>query len=835
MTDLELTREDLEEMSQDDLVRIARGLKRHEEVLAYAKGDIYLENAHEDQIAFHKADNRVRIFFGGNRCLAEGTQVATPAGPKAIEDIAVGDQVYDECGQPIRVLATWANGIREVADVTNRGRTIAVCTEDHVWLTSTWRSRPKELPSSKLGRDVGIERRQLNCPLGSVFEPHAYVLGALIGNGCSRQNARSKLYISSPDHRVPQRIAEILGAEATKCPSRNFTWKISVGSCHHYDAWVRGRYSHEKTVDLAVAKRWDRDSLVRFVAGVLDTDGSVFRTKDRVAVTFALQAKDVIGALQYACLALWQIDFVVSVDNRDKYKRGPVYNLTCQNITHTRRMLKELDPHLVTPSKKWKPEYATSFGRRTRATAVSASWGKNRRKALTYDLTVASQTNLYCLANGLVTHNSGKTTAGTNEMRWLVEGTHPHRPFRTPIKACIVCQDFQTHANDIILPKLREWFPPGLIVRTEKNQSGTDVKFFLRNGSTLDIKSHDQDIKVFEGSDYDVIWFDEPPPQAIFKALWRGLTDRRGIAFITGTPITEPWLYDLYQKAQAEDNKGLYWSIFSEIHKNAKNLGEGDVEEGKRRIAEFLDALDPDEREAREKGRFLHMKGLIFKTWNRGVHLIPPFKWPARWPIYISVDPHPRKPWAVSFNGVSTGGYKFLIHSAKVEGVVEDVAEHILRVREEIELDQPGLPLVHSCWIDNYASVESMIKKNTTIIEELNSYVSPTIPKFRPAPKNVEEKITLMKGWLKVKDTKYGPRPGFMVFDTHENKEFVREIEHYVWASQRGANRNQLKNVPVKENDDILDTVMQLALVLDSKRGQDAVKERPQVIKYAGR
>ena len=127
-----------------------------------------------------------------------------------------------------------------------------------------------------------------------------------------------------------------------------------------------------------------------------------------------------------------------------------------------------------------------------------------------------------------------------------------------------------SHANDIILPKVDEWFPPNLIVERIKNQAKVDVKLRCRNGSVIDIKSHDQDIKVFEGSDYDWVWFDEPPPQAIFRALWRGLTDRRGIAFITGTPITEPWLFDLYKKAQEKKNRGTYWAQFIDIDENRR-------------------------------------------------------------------------------------------------------------------------------------------------------------------------------------------------------------------------------------------------------------------------
>lgn len=434
-------------------------------------------------------------------------------------------------------------------------------------------------------------------------------------------------------------------------------------------------------------------------------------------------------------------------------------------------------------------------------------------------------------------NRSGKSTAGVNEARWLAEGSHPFRKFRTPTKGCIVLQDFQTHANDIILPKIEEWFPPNLIVDRLKNQAKVDVKLICRNKSVIDIKSHDQDLKVFEGSDYDWIWFDEPPPQLIFKALWRGLTDRRGIAFFTGTPITEPWLFDLHQKAQEKGNKGTYWSQFIDTELNAYNLGEGDREEGVRRINEFIDALDPEERDARKSGKFLHMSGVIFKDFKRETHKCKPFKWPCEWPIMVSVDPHPRKPWAYSFLGITPSGNKILLRSGKADGVVEDVAKEILFERNQIELTAGTTPNIVSCWIDNYANVESMIVagddgRGIKIVDELNYHIQPSMPGFRAAPKNVDDKIQIFKDWLKVKDSKYGQRPTFLYFDIPENAEFEFEMEHYVWSKMRGVRRNQYKNTPLKENDDILDTIMQLCLVLGAKKGDDSRRELPKVHSY---
>ena len=85
---------------------------------------------------FAGKNNHETYFSAANRCFAEGTLVATPRGPVAIESLKIGDEVYDRYRQPTRVLNVIANGEREVYDVVNHdayfGRVVwATCTPDH--------------------------------------------------------------------------------------------------------------------------------------------------------------------------------------------------------------------------------------------------------------------------------------------------------------------------------------------------------------------------------------------------------------------------------------------------------------------------------------------------------------------------------------------------------------------------------------------------------------------------------------------------------------------------------------------------------------------------------
>ena len=99
-------------------------------------------------------DDKHRVIFivAANRCLAKGTMVSTPQGPVKIEDLAVGDYVYDENGNPARVGQVFDQGIQEVIDLHNLddGEVVATCTNHHVWLCESDDGEVDELTTEEL-------------------------------------------------------------------------------------------------------------------------------------------------------------------------------------------------------------------------------------------------------------------------------------------------------------------------------------------------------------------------------------------------------------------------------------------------------------------------------------------------------------------------------------------------------------------------------------------------------------------------------------------------------------------------------------------------------------
>jgi len=438
-----------------------------------------------------------------------------------------------------------------------------------------------------------------------------------------------------------------------------------------------------------------------------------------------------------------------------------------------------------------------------------------------------SKARFVCVWSG---NRFGKSTAGTMELKWRLMGDHPFKNVKTPIKAAVVCVDFENHLKKQIEPKIKEWFPPQLLAKCtiERNQAKAFKTIKTPMGSTVDFYSHDQDPMIFEGNDYDFVWADEPPPHFIFKALWRGLTDRGGDFLMTGTPIVQPWMIEEYKKSEAGNKDGVKREfIIGKSEENAHNLGDGDKELGMKRLSEFAAMLDPYERDARLDGKPMELEGLVFKSFNRSSHVIQPFQWPHDWPILESIDPHPRKPAGVAWVGLAPNGAKILLQSGLLHGDAVELSHEILAYRERLDIKDDRGPRIVRTLIDNAAnapltgkSIQNHVRDRVSTREEINSIIGPNGaggPKLECPPKNVKGKIESLKNWLTVRDRDGKIRPDFFVFDIVDNDDFLNEIETYAWAKYSRRSGKDFKDQPVKRNDDILDAVMQVSLTLTPK------------------
>jgi hypothetical protein len=371
------------------------------------------------QLAFLKSDSKKMLLRAPRRCLAEGTEVLTPHGPIPIEQLSVGDIVYgydsDRQVRPTIVKHLFNNGVKEVAVLTSSNKPIVEATQNHIFVTAKQnREAGKEFQHTvgEITEKEGylkVRREFIDIPCGDVDVPDAYALAAFLGDGCSLEPSLS---ISSEDSELVEYVGTIVQADYIKRNHpNNYTWRY-VAPKHlptYYKEWCYKRKAHEKIADLDVIKTWNRKTCLRFLAGLIDTDGSVRNGEGLLTLSVSMQAETVMDAVEYIMFQLTQHRPIRTLDDRKKYVNGPVHEVTMRSNRFSKKLLKELSPYLQCERKQWKEEYSLLLDNNTAHSYIGLK-KKRTRLVNTYDIHVANDTNLYLLANeGLITHNSGKT------------------------------------------------------------------------------------------------------------------------------------------------------------------------------------------------------------------------------------------------------------------------------------------------------------------------------------------------------------------------------------------------------------------------------------------
>lgn len=271
-------------------------------------------------------------------------------------------------------------------------------------------------------------------------------------------------------------------------------------------------------------------------------------------------------------------------------------------------------------------------------------------------------------------NRSGKTQVGCAEDVYYLRGQHPYKKVPpAPVAGRIVAVDIIEGLNQIIIPKLKQYLPPSLLINGswEDSYNKTDRLLTLSNGSTCDLMTYEQDPEKFVGTSRHFIHFDEEPPQPIYNECWARLTDFRGDTWLTMTPLNGmTWVYDDIYLKGTEENNPLIYVIELDIMDNPYIPYEAKIE--------FLQSItDPDERAAREHGRFVQLGGQVYKNFSDH-HIVEPFIPPKDWALYRSLDHGYNNPTAVYWHAVSPDGHvvTFAEHY-KREWTIKQHAEYI--------------------------------------------------------------------------------------------------------------------------------------------------------------
>lgn len=201
--------------------------------------------------------------------------------------------------------------------------------------------------------------------------------------------------------------------------------------------------------------------------------------------------------------------------------------------------------------------------------------------------------------------------------------------------------------------EIQKWWPKG---KYEATKAGKNYfSQYKANDWVVDVMTYDQDISQFEGVTQGLILLDEPPPQPIWNASISRLR-LGGMILVFMTPLTHAaYFFDSVVPRHPES------IVYASMEENCKTHGiRGQLEH--KQIEAMVAEMPADEVEARTQGKSMYLKGLIFKDFDRKVHVLKePVTPPLNSTIYNVVDPAADKPFFAIWAWAHPNGDLYII------------------------------------------------------------------------------------------------------------------------------------------------------------------------------
>ena len=380
-------------------------------------------------------------------------------------------------------------------------------------------------------------------------------------------------------------------------------------------------------------------------------------------------------------------------------------------------------------------------------------------------------------------NRSGKTECGAVESIYMARGIHPFRQNRKDVFGWVVSLSKEVQrdvAQSKILKYLpREWISEIIMSagRKDSPENGIIDQIKIKNVfggiSTIGFKSCDQGREKFQGSSLDFVWFDEEPPEDVYRECKMRVIDKQGDIFGTMTPLKGlTFIYDeiFLNRANSPD----VWYEFVEWADNPY-LAKDEIES-------LTTTLSEKELDARRFGRFSDESGLVYVEFDENKHVIDPVSLPFDWQNSISIDPGLNNPLACHWYCVDYDGNVYVV--AEHFQAKKDVAWHSQRIKEicdEIGWRRDSSGRINAI-IDSAANQKTLasVKSVTELFYDHGILANPNVNK------------DIFSGIARVKE--YFQNDRIFIFKNCVN--LIRELKSYRWGKG---------DLPIKRDDHCVD------------------------------
>lgn len=286
---------------------------------------------------------------GCGKCIPNSTNIPTPDGWRKVEEIKIGDYLFDRQGNPTKVLGVYPQGKKEVYEITFGDGRQAKCSIDHIWSVHkrTWgeanyyRERTTEeilKDNYKIVDKRGRKQHNYSIPCCQPVQYseknyliHPYVIGAFLGDGCCK--GHSRLVLSSENDEIPEYCAELIGnieikdwyGQKYKHTFFNKTTQEYLLTKDFFKDFSEEllQYSYDKKIP-SIYKYGSIEQRYQLLQGLFDTDGSI--QKNNGLVSFTSTSLSLIKDVQEVLYSLGHSSVITET------KRKFLYTNTCYTL-----------------------------------------------------------------------------------------------------------------------------------------------------------------------------------------------------------------------------------------------------------------------------------------------------------------------------------------------------------------------------------------------------------------------------------------------------------------------------------------------------------------------
>lgn len=361
--------------------------------------------------------------------------VPTPDGMKIWGSLQIGDYVFDENGNPTKIIGIPFDDITNTYEITFSDGRKTVVSEDHLWNVKCWDKGFKVIDTKTIASDYVKKRKvtkrnpngkeykykiqvsgavEFNKKEDLLIDP--YTMGLLIGDGSFRHVHNHTMFLAGASEDIdkyreiiPYRIDELSSKDNNTIHINNIKEILKK-----YD--LLDKYSYEKHIpyQYLFASKEDRLNLLK---GLIDTDGIV--TKSRGTPSYTTTSKQLaddvcflVRSLGYNCRKSKKENVGYKdkdgnfVHCRDCYN---IYIYTDDIICKLKRKIAKIQPRTSNYHKS-KQLYSIIVD-------VKCLGPQHIRC-----ISVENESGLYLTNDFIVTHNSYLTGVGVVLHEWLFDG-----------------------------------------------------------------------------------------------------------------------------------------------------------------------------------------------------------------------------------------------------------------------------------------------------------------------------------------------------------------------------------------------------------------------------